>query len=84
MASPARISPLEGAFGAVLRGRRAAEGLSQEELGERSGIHRTYISALERGRKHPSLGTVERLAEALGMQASALVAEAEARVNRAR
>ena len=44
---------------------RNAEGLSQEALASGSKFHPTYISALERGRKVPSLTTIERLARAL-------------------
>lgn len=80
MASQPRVPALETAFGAALRGRREALGLSQEELGFRSEVHRTYISELERGLKSPSLGTVQRLAVALETTASALIRDAEARL----
>jgi transcriptional regulator with XRE-family HTH domain len=51
----------EEAFGNVLRDVRLTKGLSQEELAYRSGLHRTYISILERGLKSPSLSTIFRL-----------------------
>jgi len=40
-------------------------GISQEELADRAGLHRTYISDLERGARNPSLESIQRLAKAL-------------------
>lgn len=57
--------------------RRSSLGISQEELAERSGLHRTYISDIERGARNPTLRTLSRLAVALGMSASQLVLLAE-------
>jgi transcriptional regulator with XRE-family HTH domain len=57
---------LRRAFGAQLRHSRLASGISQEELAYRTGMHRTYISLLERGARTPSLDIVFRLCEALG------------------
>jgi transcriptional regulator with XRE-family HTH domain len=58
---------IETAFGIVLRRLRNEKSLSQEELADISGFHRTYLSLLERGRKTPSLVTIEKLAQALGI-----------------
>jgi transcriptional regulator with XRE-family HTH domain len=74
-----RPASIQHAFGRALRSRREREGLSQEELGFASEIHRTYISELERGLKNPSLTTIARLAEALKTRASTLVAESESK-----
>jgi transcriptional regulator with XRE-family HTH domain len=52
-------------------------GFSQEELAARSGLHRTYISFLERGMKSPTVDVLMRLGTALGVRASHLLAEAE-------
>jgi transcriptional regulator with XRE-family HTH domain len=52
-------------------------GFSQEELAARSGLHRTYISFLERGMKSPTVDVLTRLGNALGIRASQLLAEAE-------
>ena len=68
---------IEQAFGRVLQVRRKQLGLSQEELGFRSGLHRTFVSQIERGVKSPSLRTLQTLASALDTQAAALVQEAE-------
>ncbi len=53
------------AFGEVLRRLRTERGISQEALGHRSGLHRTYVSQLERGLKSPSLKTILRLVAVL-------------------
>ena len=42
------------------------KGWSQEELGDRAGMHRTYISQVERVIKTPSIVAVDRIALALG------------------
>lgn len=62
---------------AAVHSRRTALGISQEELAERSGLHRTYISDIERGARNPTLKTLSRLAVALEMSASQLVLLAE-------
>jgi transcriptional regulator with XRE-family HTH domain len=48
-----------------LRQARKSEKISQEGLAERAGLHRTYISQLERGLKSPSLDVVVALAKGL-------------------
>jgi len=45
---------------------RRAKGWSQEELADRSGLHRTYISGIERGIRNPTLTILDKLARALG------------------
>lgn len=64
-------------FAQALRELREQQGLSQEELADRAGLHRTYISQVERGLKSPSLRTLERMAAALNMSASSLIHRAE-------
>ena len=49
----------------LIRKRRSTLGLSQEELGERAGLHRTYIGALERGERNLSVRTLYKVAAAL-------------------
>ena len=68
---------VEKAFGRVVQARRKKLKLSQEELGFRSGLHRTFISQLERGIKSPSLRTLITIAAALDTEADVLVREAE-------
>lgn len=59
-------------FGKRVRQVRKDLGLSQEELGFKSGLHRTYISDIERGSKNPTIVTVDTLAKALGISISEL------------
>jgi transcriptional regulator with XRE-family HTH domain len=56
-------------FGDRLRAFRLKAGLSQEELADRSGLHRTYVSSVERGQRNISLATIHSLADALGIDA---------------
>lgn len=53
-------------FAVNLRRAREVAGISQEELAERCEVHRTEISLLERGGREPRLGTMVKLATALG------------------
>lgn len=48
-------------FGKVLKALRTERGLSQEEFAMNVGLHRTYISQLERGLKSPSLRTIKKI-----------------------
>lgn len=57
---------IKAAIGDALRAKREKLGISQEELAERAGVDRTYISILERGLKSPTLDTLERICSALG------------------
>lgn len=51
--------------------------MSQEQLAEAAGLHRTYISMVERGVNVPTLAAVRKLALALGTSMSALITEVE-------
>ena len=64
-------------FGGAVRARRERLGLSQEEFAHRAALDRTYVSGIERGVRNPTLKIVGRLAKALGMRASKLLAAAE-------
>lgn len=68
------------AFGEVLRELREERGLTQEGLALDAGTERSHISALERAEKGPSLGTILRLAEALGISAGEIVSRVEERM----
>lgn len=53
-------------FGMRLREIRLKKGISQERLAELAGLHRTYVSSVERGGRNISLENIDRLATALG------------------
>lgn len=57
-------------LGTELQKARKAAGLSQEELGFRAGVHRTYVSMLERGKASPTVDTLFQLCKALRIRAS--------------
>lgn len=57
--------PLVVHFGERVRTCRARLGISQEELGFRTSLHRTEVGLLERGLREPRLGTIVKLAGAL-------------------
>lgn len=61
-------------FAQRLRLQRQDRGLSQEELADLAGLHRTYVGSVERAERNISIDSMERLAEALGLDVSALLA----------
>ena len=63
---------LKALLGVAIKTERSVLGISQEELAERAGLHRTYVSDVERGARNPSIASVEKLAEALKLSVSAL------------
>jgi transcriptional regulator with XRE-family HTH domain len=60
-------------FGLHLRQLRQARGLSQEELANRAGLDRTYVSSCEAGRRNVTLKTIVKLADALELSPAALI-----------
>ena len=54
-------------------GRGGGAELSQLELAEEAGLHFTYVSSVERGQRNPTLTSILRLAEGLGMDRGALI-----------
>jgi len=51
-------------------------GLSQEAFADKAGLHRTYISALERGKRSIALDNIEKIADALEIDAYLLFVDA--------
>lgn len=70
----------EKAFGDALRFYRRKAGLSQESLALESGLTRNYISLLETGQQSPSLRTVFKLCNTLGVSPPVLVEDVSRRV----
>jgi len=68
------VGDLRQAFGRRVRQVREKLSLSQEALAERAGLHWTYVSEIERGRRGPSLDVVGRLALGLGVSLAELFA----------
>ena len=60
-------SNINTAFGKHIAKLRKMQEISQEELAFRCSVHRTYIGALERGEKFPTLNTIEKLAKGFNM-----------------
>ena len=69
------------ALGEVVRERRLALGISQEELAEKSGLHRTYVSDVERGLRNLTLGALWFLSNGLCIKLTDLVGLIETRAN---
>jgi len=60
-------------LGSNLKRLRKEKGWSQEEFADRAGIHRTYVSDIERAARNPTITIVEKLAKPLKVSASALL-----------
>lgn len=75
---------IEQAFGDEIRKARVSLRKSQESLAFDAGIHRTYVSMIERGQKSPTLSVILRLARALNIKASELVRRAESHFDKSK
>ena len=64
-------------YGQAVRKVRLEQGISQEELADRCGLHRTYISDVELGKRNISLENIERIAISLNRTLSDFFKEAE-------
>ena len=67
------MSDVQVRFGERLRQIRQKKGISQEALAHLAGLHRTYVSGVERGERNISLLNIERLAIALDVAMSDLM-----------
>ena len=70
-------SPAHAALGRAIRELRTERGLSQEDLAHLSDTHVNYIGGIERGERNPSFDSIRRIAAALGVPSSGLLAAAE-------
>ena len=73
---PTRRLSIEQALGEAIRARREALHLSQEDLAFECGLHRTYISQLERGLKSPTVRVLCAIAQALNVEPDELLRSA--------
>ncbi|CAD5982604.1 Transcriptional regulator, XRE family [Planktothrix tepida] len=71
------MSKLDKILGLELQRRRTDKGWSQEYLAEMTGLHRTYISQLERGLKSPSIRVLNHITKALNITMSEFLLSVE-------
>ena len=64
-------------IGTVISLLRKSHGLSQEELAELAGLHRTYISKVEQGNRNITINSLSKISDALQVPLSQLIREAE-------
>ncbi|PSB02806.1 helix-turn-helix domain-containing protein [Merismopedia glauca] len=75
------MTDINQALGKVVVKYRTKAKISQEELADRAGIHRTYVSQIERGLKSPTLSILFEISKSLDITASSLIAEIEHTIN---
>jgi transcriptional regulator with XRE-family HTH domain len=68
---------IEEFLGRAIRARREKLGVSQERFAAQAGVHRTYMSAIERGKVGVSVAVAAQVAEALGVTLSVLFRDVE-------
>ena len=62
-------------FSRNIKSYRLERGLSQEQLAELSGLHRTYIGSVERGERNISINNIEKICKALNVDVTQLFSE---------
>jgi transcriptional regulator with XRE-family HTH domain len=73
---------VQAAFGKAVRKFRTDAAISQEQLAAKAGLNRTYVGDIERGERNVSVVNMQKLAKALGVKLSAIVAEMERHLGR--
>ena len=66
---------IHAALSANIKRLRTRKGWSQEQLADEAGLHRTYVSGVERGTRNPTVEIVGKIANALGVKPSELFRE---------
>lgn len=74
---PIGVMDVRKRLGLNVRRLREASGRSQEVFADDAGIHRTYISDVERGKRNPTIAVVDKLAAALAVRTGSLLDEPE-------
>ena len=72
MSKQRKATALKRSFGQRVRSLRNAAGMSQMDLGERSGLDHTYVGGVERGERNLSIEAIGKLAQGLDMEISEL------------
>ena len=67
------MTDIKTKFGKHLKNLRVKQGLTQEELADKAGMHFTYIGQIERGLRNPSLINLQKLAKALKVSGGELI-----------
>jgi transcriptional regulator with XRE-family HTH domain len=75
------MSKINQALARAVTRQRKIINLSQEELAAIAGIHRTYVSQIERGLKSPTLPVLFKIATALNINASEIILEIEKEIH---
>ena len=75
------VEPMLVSLGRFIRQKRMSLGLSQEELADRAGLHRTYISDVERGIRNLTIGAAWFIAHGLGLQLKDMISALEYQPN---
>jgi len=66
------MKPINKKLGEKLKKIRTEKAMSQGDIAKKLGVHRSYISGIERGIRNPTVKNVEKLADALGVDVSEL------------
>lgn len=75
------MSALLSALGQAIRQVREDRNVSQEKLAEFAGLHRTYVSSVEQGRRNVSVENIHKIANALGVSMTELIQLCEDRLD---
>lgn len=67
------MTEISSKLGKNLKRLRTIKSLSQNAIAKRLEVHRAYISGIENGKRNPTLSTIQRLAEAIGVSADELL-----------
>ena len=73
------MSDIATTVGKRLRSYRTGQGLSQEKLAERAGLHPTYIGQVERGEKNLTIESLEKITSALDVSMASIFEKIEER-----
>lgn len=77
MRNPTQTCEAQHFFGANMRRIRLEKQMTQEKVAEGAGLHPNYVGSVERGERNISICNIARIAAALGITMSELLAEAE-------